>query len=862
MILRNVLRRFGAVVTERGSLFWLTYAGLVLLTVLFGGLLGVVLGYNIDLPQIEELQDVRPNVVSSVYSSDGSVIGEFALERRILVTFDQIPERLKQAILAAEDADFFEHSGIDFSRLMIEMVRNLWNHGLHYTRWKAASTLTMQLCKLRFTGSEKRLERKIKDWLFALKTEQNYSKEQILALYVNQIYLGHGVYGMAAAGEFYFNKPLASLSLSECALLAGILQVPSRFSPIRNPEAALARREYALNRLLDEGYISAEEKDEARREPLLPRGSRTHNLAPYFVEWVRQALERNYSAETIWKGGLRVYTTLDHDLQAVARRTMREGLKEFDKSHRPWEGSSRNVLDEKRSLEEYNNPEWRQVFDEGDMVMGLVMEVDRDSARVRFGKYMSQVVPKSVEWTGEEDLTRVFRVGDLAHFQIQKVDVEAQKLEVGLDRIPEVQGAMVVLDNKTGAIRAMVGGFDFELSQFNRVTQALRQPGSIFKPFTYLVALEEERSPHERVLDAPVSYLDAVGNLYEPKNSDEKFKGLIPMYQALAESRNVPTVRLARALGVGKIIEAVQRFGIHHEFLPVLSIALGSGETTLLELSSAFSAFPNSGVRAEPHYIVRVEDYEEVTQEEHRMRFEQATSPDIAARMVYLLRQVVLKGTARRANVLRKPVAGKTGTTNESTDVWFVGFTPDITAGVWVGYDEKKSLGEKIYGANLALPIWIEFMEAALENVPGRDFDNIYRPTPLEIALAEQQATRQIVARPIQVEEIPPPPRDRVSHGSTVLLFNLDTDEETTYRLVTREEADVKVGLISASSPLGRSLMGKQKGNVVVVVTPGGRDNFEIVELTTIYDPEEESAAGTAGTKGKAPQQSHRPPAG
>ncbi len=757
-MLLNALRKFGVLVTERGSLFWLGYTVLVLLTVLFGGLLGVVLGYMIDLPQVEELQDVRPNVVSSVYSADGRVIGEYALERRILITYDQIPALLRQAILAAEDADFFEHSGIDFSRLMIEMVRNVWNHGLRYTRWKAASTLTMQLCKLRFTGSEKRLERKVKDWLFALETEQKYSKEQILTLYVNQIYMGHGIYGMAAAGEFYFNKPLAGLSIAECALLAGILQVPGRYSPIRNPDAALARREYALNRMLDEGYISAQERDDALREPLLPRGSRSRDIAPYFVEWVRQALEREYSTETIWKSGLKVHTTLDHDVQLAAQRAVRNGLKEFDKAHTPWEGAAGNVLAGDKSLEEYNDPEWRQVFDEEETVPGLVMEVDRESARVRFGKYTAAVSPKGVEWTGEEDLTRVFRRGDLAHFLIRKVDVEAQELEVELDRIPEVQGALVVLDNKTGAIRAMVGGFDFELSQFNRVTQALRQPGSIFKPFTYLVALEEERSPYERVLDAPVSYLDAVGNLYEPKNSDEKFKGLIPMYQALAESRNVPTIRLARALGVGKIIEAVHRFGIHREFLPVLSIALGSVETTLLELSSAFSAFPNSGVRAVPHYLVRVEDYEGVTLQENRMRFEQAASPDIAARMVYLLRQVVLRGTARRANALGKPAAGKTGTTNESTDVWFVGFTPDITAGVWVGYDEKKSLGKKIYGSNLALPIWVEFMTAALEDVPARDFENIYRPTPIEIALAEQQATHQIVARPIQVEEIPPPP--------------------------------------------------------------------------------------------------------
>ena len=754
----KVWRKFRTVVTVRGPLFWMSYGLLVLVTVLFGGLVGVVLGYTIDLPQVEELQDVRPNVVSYVYSSHGQVIGEFALERRILVTYDQIPEQLKQAILAAEDADFFEHWGIDFSRLGIEMARNLWNQGLHYTRWKAASTLTMQLCKLRFTGSEKRLERKIKDWLFAIETEQNYSKEQIFTLYVNQIYMGHGIYGMAAAARFYFNKPLNEISTAECALLAGILQVPGRFSPIRNPQAALTRRAYALRRMVDEGYLSQEKMEQALQEPLMRRGSDAREVAPYFVEWVRQALEKNYSTETIWKGGLKIYTTLDSDLHRIARQALRKGLKEFDKTHRPWEGAPRNLVDEGKNLDEYTDPGWSQVFDPGQMVRGLIMEVEENSAGIRFGKYSADIGPAEVEWTGEEDLTRVFRAGDLAHFLIQKVDVEAQNVEVVLDRIPEVQGGMVVLDNKTGAMRAMVGGFDFELSKFNRVTQALRQPGSIFKPFTYLVALEEERSPYERILDAPVSYLDAVGNLYEPKNSDEKFKGLIPMYQALAESRNVPTVRLARALGVQKIIDVVKRFGIDRDFLPVLSIALGSGETTLLELTSAFSAFPNSGVRAVPHYLVRVEDYEGVTLEEHRMRFEQATSPDIAARMVYLLRQVVLRGTAARANVLGRPVAGKTGTTNESTDVWFVGFTPDITAAVWVGHDEKISLGEKVYGNNLALPIWIDFMGKALEDVPVRDFENIYRPTPLEIALAEKQAAQQVAALPIQVEEIPPPP--------------------------------------------------------------------------------------------------------
>ena len=758
-IMKEIFSRFRRILIVKGPVFWTGYGVLVAGTVLMGGLGGVIVGYSIELPQVEELQDIRPNVISYVYANDHQVIGEFAVEKRVLVTYDQIPERLKQAILAAEDDNFFQHAGIDFRRFFIEMARNVWQHQFRYSNWKGASTLTMQLCKLRFTGPEKKVERKIKDWLFALETEKTYSKEQIFTLYVNQIYMGHGIYGMAAASDFYFKKSLEELSLAECALLAGILNVPGRFSPIRAPDRALARRSYTLRRMHAEDYITVEEMEEALEEPLLPKGDRLREVAPYFVEWVRQALERDYATETIWEGGLRVHTTLDYGFQVAARKALHDGLKAYDKTHRPWEGAARNILDEGKTLEDYSDPGWSRVYAQGQSVPGLVTGVDSTTATVHFGGFQSELGPEAVHWTSPKTLQETLRRGDLALFQIEEIDLVSRKLKVTLDRIPEAQGALLALDNKTGAIRAMVGGFDFNSSKFNRATQALRQPGSIFKPFTYLVALEEDRSPYERVLDAPVSYVDSVERLYEPRNSDDEFKGLIPMFQALAESRNVPTVRLARALGIRKVIAAARRFGIDHGYAPELAVSLGSGETTLQELTSAFSAFPNNGVRALPYFISRVEDYEGVTLDEHQMRFEQATSPVIAGKMVYLLRQVVLRGTGRRAQALGHPVGGKTGTTNDATDVWFVGFTPEITVGVWVGFDEKKSLGEKMYGANLALPIWVEFMKTALQDIPPTDFENIHNPTEQEITLAEREAAaREISQGLIKTEDIPPPP--------------------------------------------------------------------------------------------------------
>ncbi len=741
---------------RRRKVFWAAYALLFAAFSLAGLLGGMLLGYSIDLPRVEELQQVRPNVISYVYSDSGEVIGEFALEKRILTTYDQIPQTLKQAILAAEDSSFFEHSGIDFRRALITLVRNF----LRGER-KGASTLTMQLCKLRFTSSEKSWERKIKDALFAIETEKEFSKEQIFTLYFNQIYMGHGIYGIAAAADFYFGKTLDELTLSESALLAGILNSPGRYSPILNPERALQRRAYVLRRMREEGYIDDRTLAENLDLPLEGLGKSERETAAYFVEWVRRHLEKNYSAEKIWQGGLKIHTTLDAKMQSAALDALQQGLLDYDKRTRRWKGAPQNLIQEGKPLEGFTHPDWRAIFQEGQLVHGLVLSSDEKSATVKLGTYTGSVNPEGVAWTGRKKVSDALKAGDVAVFRLLKVDRGERVIQAALDRIPEVQGAFLALDNKTGAILAMVGGFDFQYSKFNRATQALRQPGSIFKPFTYVVAIEEGKSPKDTLLDAPVNFVDDLGRPYEPRNSDGEFKGLIPLEQALAESRNVPTIRLANALGIRKVIAMAHRFGIQRNFVPVLPIALGAGELTLEEITSAFSVFGNRGVRAKPYFIRRVEDYNGSTLEENQSEFEQVLSPTVCSKMLYLMRQVVLRGTATRARAIGRPAVGKTGTTNEATDAWFVGVVPQITAGVWVGFDEKKSLGEKAFGNNIALPIWVDFMKRIDKDLPVEDFTEIYQPSERELVINPSDPDQK--PRPtdsIAVEDIPPPALD------------------------------------------------------------------------------------------------------
>jgi penicillin-binding protein 1A len=740
--------------------FWASFMLLAVGCAVAGGLVGLVFGYAVDLPRVEELQENQPNLVSYVYSADGRVVGQFASEKRMTVSYDQVPERMKQAVLAAEDANFFKHPGIDFRRLVVTAFRDVV-----YREAKGASTLTMQLAKMRFTSTEKTFERKIKDFLYAIDIEKSYSKEQIFTFYVNQLLIGHGRYGLAAGADFYFHKTLDELTLAECALLAGIIQLPGRQSPILHPDRALARRNWVLGRMLDVGFIGVDEYRSAVEEPLEVKGrDDEQSPAPYFVEWIRQYLYSRYDGAQIWEGGLRVQTTLDYDMQVAAQDALRAGLRRFDRSTRGWAGPVENVAD-RGDLEEYWHPDWIRLFYEGQVVPGLVLESDAESATIRLGTFRGEIGVEDIEWTRRKKVSDLLKRGDIAMFTLRKVNRTDRTIDVELDQIPEVQGAAMILDNRTGAVRAMVGGFDFQYSKFNRAVQALRQPGSVFKPFTYVAAMEAGFSPSDTVLDSPTTFLDALGRPYEPTNWDDEYKGLISVRQALAESRNVPTVRLANTLGPHRIAEVAKRFGLKQEFPPYLSIALGSVEVTLAEIVSAFSSFPNHGVRAEPYFVERVEDYNGVLLEEHRGQvFDAVVSPEVADKMIYLMRA----SAGRSLLELGHPMGGKTGTTNDSTDTWYVGFTQRLTAGIWVGYDEKKSLGRRVFGQNLALPIWKEMMARVLEGMPAEEFESSWTPASTTLARQVEEPERlegslrkpddSPIRQRFEVEEIPPPP--------------------------------------------------------------------------------------------------------
>jgi penicillin-binding protein 1A len=698
------------------------YGFLLLGFIVVGAAVGILLGYEYNLPRIQSLEDYHPDVITDIYSDDDKVIGEFAVERRIIINFQDIPPHLHLAILAAEDDQFYNHSGIDY----FSVPRAAYKDIVKMSRAEGASTITQQLARLLMGNTEKTFDRKIKELLIAQKIERQYSKRQIFTLYCNQHYFGHGAYGIAAAADTYFGKPLKDLTLDECAMIAGLPRSPARYSPLLHPDAALARRNYVLDRMAGEGMISAAAAAEAKAKPLVLRQRpRSPELAPYFVEWVRQALSERYTTDDIWRKGLRVYTTLNADMQKAANRALREGLAKYDKRH-GWRGPIDNILKNPYViLEDYTHPEWRQPFHPGDLVPGLVLSTGNRQAAVRIARYRATLGPKEIAWTGANSPDRLLKPGDLAYFQIISIDEAERKATVLLDQPPQVQGALVTMQNPTGEIKAMVGGYDFASSQFNRATQAMRQVGSTFKPIVYSTALEQGLEPDSEVVDAPVSYTDGLGRLYQPGNYDGEFKGKISLRQALAESRNVPTVKVASEIGIDNVLVMARRFGLGGAMEPYLPLALGAGDASPLEMASAFTVFPNLGFRSKPLYIRKIEDYNHVILEEFSHQAEPVLKPDIADKMLGMLQGVIQSGTAQAAKSLGRPLGGKTGTTNDFTDAWFVGFTPSLTTAVWIGFDSKKSLGNKEAGAVAALPIWIDYMKEILDGKPPESFPTV-----------------------------------------------------------------------------------------------------------------------------------------
>jgi penicillin-binding protein 1A len=693
---------------------------LLLGAIAVGGVAGLLFVYSSDLPQIRALEDFQPDVVTELYADDGQIVGNFALQRRVLLTYEQYPTVLKDAILTTEDQHFEQHWGVDFTRV----AGAAWKDLLAHRVVEGASTITMQLAGTLFLDrSDRHMGRKIQEALLALQIERYYSKDQIFTMYGNQIYLSHGNYGFEAASEYYFGKPVGKLNVQEAALLAGMIRGPS-YSPILHAQRALARRNLVIELMARSGKITDAQSRQAIAQPLglhiqVPRNT----LAPYFVEEIRKYLESTYGTEMVHQRGLRVYTTLNVGMQQAANHAIRDGLHAYDRRH-GWRGKLDNILvDKSDTLESYEDDDWRWPINKGDYVQGLVTAVDQRAATIKFASLHALLTPPDFAWTGHKSPTEILKPGDLAEFYIQEIN--GTVAHVRLEQNVGPQAAIVAIDNPTGEIKAMVGGYSFDESKFNRATQAQRQVGSSFKIYVYSAAVEQGFTPFDTILDAPFTTMSG-GQPYSPHNYDEKFEGVITLRRALDGSRNIPAVKLAEKVGMNSVIDMARRFGITSPLPPYLPITLGAADLNLLEHTSAFTVFPDDGVRIDPHMIRRVTTYDGALLEQAHPQVHDVIEPDVARTMTAMLQDVVERGTGTPARALGRPAAGKTGTTNDFTDAWFLGFTPEITAGVWVGFDDKSvSLGKPETGAVAALPIWLEFMQGALAGKPVQAFPNV-----------------------------------------------------------------------------------------------------------------------------------------
>jgi len=706
------------------------FALLILASALIGTAAGLLLVYTVDLPQVEDLESYRPSSITELYDDQGRVVGSFALQRRVVVTYNDYPPVLRDALISIEDKDFYRHWGINVWRIVGAAYRDIESGG----KVQGASTLTMQLARNLFLSPDRSFHRKIQEALLAIQIERRFTKPQIFTLYANQIYLGHGVYGFEAASEYYFSKPAKQLTLDEAALLSGLPKYPAYYSPILHPDRAIKRRNLVINSMLEDGKITAKQAAEARDQPIELNLSRDPaSIAPYFVEEVRRYLETTYGSDQVHQGGLRVYTTLNMDLQRTARQAVLDGLAAYERRH-GWKGGLENVLAKPpTTLADYQHPDWEDEPEVGTYIHALVTSVTPGVASLKLGRYAAVLTPAEAAWTRRK-LQEILKPGDLVYVKVLSPAANG-RVQVSLEQDSGAQGALLAIDNASGAIKAMVGGRDFNLSKFNRATQALRQVGSSFKPYVYTAAIDQGASPDDTVVDAPITFQNG-STPYTPHNYDERFEGTITLRRALVQSRNIPALKLADQLGIKKVIEYARRFGITSNLPPYLPVALGAAEVTLFEQTSAYSVFPNDGIRVLPRYITKVTDHDGHILEENFPEVRDVINLQTARIMTSLLHDVVLHGTAIRASSLSLPLAGKTGTTNDFTDAWFVGFSPAVTCGVWIGYDEKKSLGARETGAVAALPIWMDFIKAASA---GKDPGQFQSPAELPAPSAAQK---------------------------------------------------------------------------------------------------------------------------
>ena len=699
-----------------------------------GAMLGLLAAYQSDIPLIEELEGYEASATTIVYDESGVEIGQFAVERRIEMDYAELPQHLRDALVASEDQRFWRHFGFD----PLGIARALWDNYRTGRIVSGASTITQQVARELFLNREETLERKIKEAITAFRIERAYRKEEILTFYANQVFLGYGNHGVEAAAQFYLGKSSPDLSVAEAAMLVGIAPNPARFNPFRSLPAAERRRDIVLERMVAEDFLSSDEAQAAREQPIRLRSRGRDRFAPHFMEMVRGYLRDHYGDSRTYRGGLRVYTTLDSRMQREATESVELALRAHDK-RQGFRGFARNVVDEGVEPTEYEDDSWTAPLAMGSVVRGVVTAAGPEP-EIRIADYRARVDADSLLWTFQT-AEALFRVGDVGDFRILANEPESgeeetaeastegrlnleRPLVVRLEQEPLAEGAFLALDIETGSIRAVVGGFDFERSEFNRAIQARRQPGSSFKPFAYGAALATGRlAPTSLLLDEPFTWIDPVSDEpYEPQNYDGQHLGWITMRKAFEGSRNVPAVRMVHDIGPESVVALARRLGIRGELLPVLSITLGSSGVTLLEMVSAYSAFPNQGVRMEPFFVSRITDRDGRELERFYPETASVIPADLAYVITHLLEGVVARGTAAGARRLGRPVAGKTGTTNEFTDAWFLGFDPEIAAGVWIGNDGNETLGERESGARVALPAWVRFMETGRPDPPRHGF--------------------------------------------------------------------------------------------------------------------------------------------
>ncbi len=688
-----------------------------MLAAVTGSLAGLTLVYSADLPQIQDLEQYRPSTITDLYDRKGRIIGSFALERRQVVGYDDFAPVLRQAVISIEDKNFESHWGVNVFRVAGAVWHDIRSHG----RAQGASTLTMQLARNLFLSSDRTVRRKLQEAYLAIQIERAFTKQQIFTLYGNQIYLGSGNYGFEAASEYFFSKHAKDLPLTEAALLAGLPKAPVAFSPILNPERALHRRNLVLSEMESDGVITHAQAEEARNAPLglhlaQPEGS----VAPWFQEEVRRELEKHFGAEEVHEAGLRVDTTLDLDLQKVANRAVPDGVAAYERKQ-GWRGKLENVLATGATLDAYRHPDWAVTAAPGDYVHALVTRVLPLEIHARIGppnQEGSEIVllPADWKWTGVRYGDALAKPGDILYVRLSAA-TESGARRASLEQDSGAQGALLAVDNTSGDVLAMVGGRDYALSVFNRATQAERQTGSSFKPYVYTAAVEDGVKPTDIIVDEPVRFGD-----YVPHNYENDYRGAMTIANAFAESRNIPALKLAARVGIHKVIDVAHRFGVTTNIPAYLPVALGAVEITLEEQVASYAVFPNDGIRVAPRLIRKVSNADGITLWQDAPAVDEVINQQTARTMMTLLRGVTEHGTGAAAAQLNHPLGGKTGTTSEFTDAWFLGFSPSVTCGVWVGYDSRESLGKRESGAVVALPIWMTFMRAAIAGKDGEEF--------------------------------------------------------------------------------------------------------------------------------------------